>query len=52
MKADGVVGSLAGKMFLSDMKLSGLDYVPAVGDECLVYYDRYGKPGQFVKLGK
>lgn len=52
MKADGVVGSMAGKMFLSDMKLAGLDYVPAVGDECLVYYDRFGKPGQFVKLSK
>ena len=50
MKADGVV--MAGKMFLSDVKLAGLDYVPAVGDECLVYYDRFGKPGQFVKLSK
>ena len=52
MKADGVVGSMAGKLFLSDVKLAGLDYVHAVGDECLVYYDRFGKPGQFVKLSK
>lgn len=52
MKADNVVGSLAGKMFVAETRLSGLDYVPAVGDECLVYYDRFGKPAQFVKLSK
>ena len=52
MQSDGVVGSMAGKMLLSAAKLSSMDYIPSVGEECLVYYDRFGKPGQFVKLSK
>lgn len=52
MDADGVVGQLAGKFFLSHLKRDGMDYVPTVGDEVWVYYDRYGKVNRFEKVGK
>lgn len=52
MDADGVAGQLAGKFFLSYQKRDRMDYVPNVGDEVWVYYDRYGKPNRFEKVAK
>lgn len=52
MDADGVAGQLAGKFFLSHQKCDRMDYVPNVGDEVWVYYDRYGKPNRFEKVAK
>ena len=50
MDADGVTGQMAGKFFLSLKKCDGMDYVPTVGDEVWVFYDRYGKPNRFEKV--
>lgn len=52
MDNDRVVGQVAGKFFLSHQKRGGMDYVPNVGDEVWTYYDRYGKPVRFEKVGK
>lgn len=52
MDAEDVAGQLAGKFFLSVKKRDGMDYVPNVGDDVWVFYDRYGKPNRFEKLGK
>ncbi|MDY3692472.1 MAG: hypothetical protein SO072_10955 [Dysosmobacter sp.] len=47
IQADGVVGKMAGKLFVSKDRRSGMDYFPAVGEKVAVNYDRYGKPSQF-----
>lgn len=47
--ADGVVGVIAGKLFVSAFTLRDLKYKPAVGDEVMVFYNRYGKPSGFTK---
>lgn len=47
MKDDRVLGLMAGKLFLSDKKLTDLPFVPKPGDECWVDYDRYGKVSRF-----
>lgn len=52
MDADGVAGQMAGKFFVSNQKRAGMDYVPSVGDEVWTYYNRYGKPNRFEKIGK
>lgn len=48
---DGVIGQLAGKLFISDRKRDAMDYLPAAGDVVWVFYDRYGKPSKFERVG-
>lgn len=52
MLDERVEGEMAGKFFLSAQRLQDQPYVPAVGDECFIDYDRYGKVSRFEKLGK
>lgn len=52
MEDEHTAGLMAGKFFLSAAKRDNLDYVPDVGDEVWVDYDRYGKPARFEKIGK
>ena len=52
MEDDHTSGKLAGKLFISAQLCDSLDYVPNVGDECWVIYNRYGKPAKFEKIGK
>lgn len=47
MEADGVIGVMAGKLFLSRDRVNRLERVPAVGEKVAVSYDRYGKPTEF-----
>lgn len=51
-KQDHVVGVMAGKLFCSAQLLADLSYKPEVGDEVMVYYNRYGKVSSFSKLSK
>lgn len=46
MKDPQVQGEMAGKFFLSAAALSHIGYIPGVGDEVEVYYNRYGKVSQ------
>lgn len=48
--ADGVVGVTAGKLFVSARNLADMKYKPSVGDEVVVFYNRYGKPSGFQKI--
>lgn len=48
--ADGVVGKMAGKMFISHVRKDSMDHFPSVGEKVAVSYDRYGKPTQFKPL--
>lgn len=50
IQADGVVGKMAGKLFVSKDRRSGMDYFPSVGEKVMVNYDRYGKPSQFKSI--
>ena len=45
--SDNVIGQIAGKLFVSTQLLSTLAYKPLPGDNVIVYYNRYGKVGQF-----
>lgn len=44
---DNVEGMAAGKMFVSNQKVAQLSYIPHVGDQVKVFYNRYGKPEDF-----
>lgn len=46
MAADGVIGVMAGKMFISDDRASSM-ILPDVGKSYEVFYDRYGRPNKF-----
>lgn len=46
MKADGVTGLIAGKMFVSSQRAESL-VLPQVGSTYEVNYDRYGRPTRF-----
>lgn len=46
----GVVGVTAGKAFINDRAMKDSDFLPVVGDECLVYFNRYGKVAGFSKI--
>lgn len=52
MEDEHTSGLMAGKMFISAGVRDGMDYFPAVGDQCWVIYNRYGKPAKFEKIGK
>lgn len=41
-----VQGQVAGKFFLSSAALGNIGYIPTIGDEVEVYYNRYGKVSQ------
>lgn len=43
----GVTGTSCERVFVSQGKLDG--YVPVLGDEIEVYYNRFGKPQRIVK---
>lgn len=45
--SDNVIGQVADKLFVSVQKLPTLAYKPLPGDDVIVYYNRYGKVGQF-----
>lgn len=45
--SEGVEGLIAGKLFISRKVLQELQYRPMPGDDVIVYYNRFGKPGQF-----
>ena len=47
-----VTGVAAGKLFVSSYYCERMPYFPAVGDQCFVYYNRYGKPAGFERVGK
>lgn len=47
MEADGVIGVMTGKLFLSRERCSRLDKLPGIGEKVAVVYDRYGKPTEF-----
>lgn len=47
-----VEGKMADKVFISSQRLQDLPYMPAVGEEVWVDYDRYGKVSRFQQLGK
>lgn len=51
MDDERVTGQRAGKFSLSPQKRARMDYVPNVGDDVWVIYDRYGKPLRFEKVG-
>lgn len=43
----GVTGTACERTFVSDGKLNG--YVPELGDEIIINYNRFGKPQSVVK---
>lgn len=43
----GVTGTACERTFVSDGKLNG--YVPVIGDEIIINYNRFGKPQSVVK---
>ena len=45
--ADGVVGRMSGKLFVSRERRKLMSFFPEVGDEVQVSYDRYGKASEF-----
>lgn len=47
MPHDRVEGLMAGKLFMSEMKLMDQQYIPKPGETCMVDYDRYGKVSRF-----
>lgn len=47
-----VTGQVSGKMSVPRNRAATMAYLPAVGDEVCVDYDRYGKPSRFTKVGK
>ena len=47
MQSDGVVGKMAGKVFVGRERRKQLVFFPEVGDTCAVSYDRYGKVTEF-----
>ena len=42
-EADNIKGKGSGTMFISEQLKNKLTFVPDIGDECVVYYNRYGK---------
>lgn len=47
-KVNGVTGISVDRTFVSDKKLNG--YVPVIGDEIVISYNRFGKPQSIIKL--
>ena len=43
----GLTGDIAGNFFVSRQYWDGLPYHPKDGEECLVYFNRYGKVSSF-----
>ncbi len=43
-------GVSCGKIFVSSEYFSKLSYVPSVGQECFVYYNRFGKLSSFAPI--
>ena len=43
----GLTGDVAGNFFVSRQYWDNLPYQPKCGDECLVYFNRYGKVSSF-----
>lgn len=43
----GLTGDIAGHFFVSRQCWDNLPYHPECGDECLVYFNRYGKVSSF-----
>lgn len=48
MPDEHTIGLMAGKLFMSSAKIQKLNYIPRQGDVLKCYYDRYGKPVEFV----
>ena len=47
MDGRGVDGQMTGKFSVTTAKRQNFDFLPSVGDEVFVDYDRYGKPSRF-----
>lgn len=47
-----VEGKMADKAFISSQRLQDMSYMPKVGEECWVDYDRRGKVSRFQKIEK
>lgn len=45
---NGVTGVAVDRAFLSDKKLNG--YVPVIGDEIIINYNRFGKPQAIIRM--
>lgn len=43
----GLTGDIAGNFFVSRQYWDGLAYQPKCGEECYVYFNRYGKVASF-----
>lgn len=43
----GLTGDFAGNFFVSRQYWDGLAYQPKCGEECYVYFNRYGKVSSF-----
>lgn len=46
-KEAGVTGVSTDRAFLSDKKMDG--YIPVIGDEITICYNRFGKPQSIIK---
>ena len=47
IQADGVVGKMSGKLFVSRDRRKQMTFFPEPGDTVAVSYDRYGKASEF-----
>lgn len=48
MPDEHTIGLMSGKLFMTSAKIQKLSYIPRQGDVLKCYYDRYGKPVEFV----
>ena len=48
----GLEGQSCDSVFLSNEAFNKLSYVPSIGQECNIDFNRYGKVSSFVPLGK
>lgn len=48
-ETDHVDGYKTDKFFISDQAAKNFDYIPKVNDDFEVLYNKYGKPGEFIK---
>lgn len=50
LAGDDTAGSACDRIYLTDDKLAKSGYVPKVGDEVNVTYNRYGKPAAIIPV--
>ena len=48
MPDEHTIGLMSGKLFMTSAKIQKLSHIPRQGDVLKCYYDRYGKPVEFV----